>query len=206
MLRETQAHSTRREIVAAATRLFTERGYGVTSVDDIAREAGVSRATVFAAFGDKARLLKAAYDVALVGDDEPRALRDRAIAKAVLSEREPERVLERFARMCVDIGSRLPPMYEAVRGAASADPEARPIWDKIRQERSLGARHLVELLKPAALRAGVTKAIASDIVFAMTEPGLYQLLVNERGWSPERFEAFLAATLKAQLLDPRRKI
>jgi len=200
-LRQAQARSTRKAIVDAATRLFTTKGYGVTSIDDIAREAGVSRATVFAGFRDKATLLKTAYDWALVGDDEPRALREREIAKAVLAERDPQRLVELFVRMAMDIGSRLPPMYEAVRGAATADAAAQPIWEEVRRERSGGARNLVGLLvERGALRPDLTEEEATDIVFALTDPGLYTVLVEERGWSPARMEKWYAATLKAQLL------
>src|SRR6185369_15389921 len=70
-LRQRQARSTRRAIIDAASRLFAEHGYGATSVDQIAQAANVSRATVFASLGGKPALLKAAYDVAIVGDDEP---------------------------------------------------------------------------------------------------------------------------------------
>jgi hypothetical protein len=33
-------------------------------------------------------------------------------------------------------------------------------------------------------------------------PDLYRLLVTERGWAPERYERWLAATLIDQLLPP----
>ncbi|GAA1402143.1 hypothetical protein GCM10009613_61600 [Pseudonocardia kongjuensis] len=43
----------RRELVAAAARLFTERGYDDTTVDDIAAAAGVGRRTFFRYFRGK---------------------------------------------------------------------------------------------------------------------------------------------------------
>lgn len=43
----------RRELVAAAARLFTERGYDETTVDDIAAAAGVGRRTFFRYFRGK---------------------------------------------------------------------------------------------------------------------------------------------------------
>src|SRR4051794_8561600 len=90
-LREANAAATRRTIIGAATRLFVERGYGATSIDAIADAAGVSRATVFTAVGGKPALLKTAYDVALVGDDEPVAMPNRRDAKSVAAEPDPER-------------------------------------------------------------------------------------------------------------------
>lgn len=46
-------------ILAAAERSFLARGFGATSMDAIAREAAVSKATVYAHFADKATLFGA---------------------------------------------------------------------------------------------------------------------------------------------------
>lgn len=46
-------------ILEAAGELFLEHGYGVVSMDQIAREAGVSKATVYAHFESKERLFAA---------------------------------------------------------------------------------------------------------------------------------------------------
>ncbi|HLJ62809.1 MAG TPA: TetR/AcrR family transcriptional regulator [Stellaceae bacterium] len=46
-------------IRAAASRLFLAHGYGAVSVEAIAREAGVSKATIYAHFPDKANLFAA---------------------------------------------------------------------------------------------------------------------------------------------------
>ena len=47
---------TQSRIISAAVRLFAERGYDRTSVDAIARAAGLSSSAVFWHFGDKATL------------------------------------------------------------------------------------------------------------------------------------------------------
>jgi AcrR family transcriptional regulator len=46
-------------ILAAAKRMFLERGFGAVSMDAIAREAGVSKATVYAHFSGKEELFGA---------------------------------------------------------------------------------------------------------------------------------------------------
>ncbi|MCX4098073.1 TetR/AcrR family transcriptional regulator [Nocardia sp. alder85J] len=51
-----RAVRTRAAVAAAATRLFLERGYQGTSVDDIAAAARVSKRSVYNNFGDKQRL------------------------------------------------------------------------------------------------------------------------------------------------------
>jgi TetR/AcrR family transcriptional regulator, mexJK operon transcriptional repressor len=52
-----------RQIVDAAARLFMADGYGATSMDSIAREAGVSKATLYAYFADKAALFAAIISI-----------------------------------------------------------------------------------------------------------------------------------------------
>jgi AcrR family transcriptional regulator len=201
--RETQARETRRAVIKAATRLFVERGYGLTTIDAIAETADVGRATVFAAVGGKAALLKAAYDVALVGDDEPVALPDRPESRRVIAEPDAARMLAGYAAISATVSRRVGPMYDAVRAAPHADPAARKVWDKVRAERRIGARNVVRLVEDrAALREGLDPDAAADVVFVLNDPGLYQVLVRERGWRPEAFESWLSETLRLQLLGP----
>ena len=56
-LRERLKEGVRQELRAAALELFARDGYAATSVDDIARAAGVSRSTFFRYFGSKEALL-----------------------------------------------------------------------------------------------------------------------------------------------------
>ncbi len=53
------AASKREAILAAATRVFLDQGYGAASMDAIARVAGVSKQTIYAHFGGKAALFEA---------------------------------------------------------------------------------------------------------------------------------------------------
>jgi len=56
-LRERKKLGTRRAIAEAAARLFRDRGYDATPMDDVAREAEVGRRTVFRHFPTKADLI-----------------------------------------------------------------------------------------------------------------------------------------------------
>lgn len=201
-LRERQAAATRLAIIDAATRLFVEQGFVATSVDAIASAAGVSRATVFTAVGAKAVLLKTAYDVALVGDDEPVPMPQRPWAQGVARSTTPDGLLEAYADLMLVLASRVGAINEAIRGAAAADPQVLAVWAKIQQERRFGAANIVRMaVERGGIRPGLDTDVAADVVWVLNDPGLYVRFVAERGWSPAAYRDWLAATLRSQLLD-----
>jgi AcrR family transcriptional regulator len=203
-LRAANAQSTRLSVIRAAARLFAERGYVATSLEDVAAEAGVSRATIFTSVGGKADLLKAAYDVAIVGDDEPVPLPQRPWDIAVRNEPDPERMIDGYAQMITEVSGRVASVYEAMRGAAAADGEARVLLERMRSERRGGSAGFIGfLVARSALRPGLDKSRAADVVWALNDPGLYHLLVHDRGWTSRQFQTWLAETLKGQLLVAR---
>jgi AcrR family transcriptional regulator len=84
-LRERKKAATRLAIHEAGMRLFAERGFAGTTVDEIAEAAGVSRATVYAYFPTKeeivfgdAALAVGALDARLREGDEPAVAAIRA--------------------------------------------------------------------------------------------------------------------------------
>lgn len=173
-------------------------------MESIAAEAQVSRATVFTAVGSKKALLKQAYDVALVGDDEPIPFPDRPRSQEVRREPDPWRLIERYVGLITEMYGRLAPIYEAVRGAASADPEVREVWETIGAERRIGSDNLIaSLLARGPLREGLEPDAAADLMWVLNDPGLYHLLVNRRGWPADRFEVWLACAMQEQLLPER---
>jgi AcrR family transcriptional regulator len=202
-LRDAQAQQTRLAIIEAADQLYVERGYGATSIDAIAERAGVGRATVFNSVGGKLALLKAAYDIAIVGDDEPVPLPQRPWAQPVRDAKTQTECLERYADVVTLVGRRVAPIAEAFRGAAGADPEVREVWDEIRVERRGGAATVVRFLTDLGpLRSGLDATTAADIVWIHSDPGLYHQLVVQRRWSPSKFRKWAAQTLIMQLLEP----
>src|SRR5207248_847825 len=65
--------------------LFLARGYSAATMQAIAKAAGVTIPTVELAFASKPRLLKAAIDVAIAGDDQPVPMLERAWAAQALA-------------------------------------------------------------------------------------------------------------------------
>jgi TetR/AcrR family transcriptional regulator len=84
------ADRTREQILDAAERLFAERGYEETSLADVGRVAGVSRATPGYFFGSKAELHRAVIERCFA--DVRQAVREGK-ARALASGQTPEVIL-----------------------------------------------------------------------------------------------------------------
>lgn len=74
--RAAQAQQTSAEIARAARELFLANGWAATTVRDVARTAGVSVPTVYAAYGNKTGLTKALADAADLSADVSLLLAD----------------------------------------------------------------------------------------------------------------------------------
>src|SRR6266699_1032570 len=146
-LRRERAEATRFAIAAAAGRLFAERGYAATSIEEIAAAAAVSRATVFSSVGGKPELLIAAYRLAVRGPANANTpLGQQARSRRISAEADAHTLLAGYADVMVEVSSRLAPLYEAVRAAAHADPEARELWHLVSEERRTAAAGIVRRL------------------------------------------------------------
>jgi len=201
--RRVQARANRAAVLAAARRLFLERGYAATTIGDVAGEAGVSAPTVYKVFANKPGLLKAVVDVAIVGDDEPVPLMEREFVQRNMAEPDPRTKLTMYAEHFRTTAERSMPLAMVVREAAASDPAAAEVWEQLQRERLTGMTAFAAHLKAGRhLRRGVTADEARDLLWTYTSPDLYDLLVHQRGWSRTRFATFQAAALIAALLPP----
>ncbi len=191
--RQRQALQTRRLIVDAATKLFLERGYGVTTIDAIAAEAGVAVSTVYAIFKNKRAFLKEIRSAFL---DQAHT---REIHEEARRQQDPERRLEMIAhqsRRQWEFGGSMIAIHE---GAAAVDLEAAAEVREAQDGRRRMLTRFVEEMKDA-LRPDLDAGRAAAILLALCQPAVYRELVEEAGWSPDEYEAWLFEALKEQLL------
>ena len=199
--RREQAAATRREILDAAQRLFEQQGYAATTMAAVAAEARVALKTVYIAFETKSGLLRALWHLLLRGDEEDSPVGERDWYREVLEEPDPERQLRINARNSKTVKLRIAPLIEVIRNAASADPDIEVLWSRIQRDFYDNQRAIVERLhQRKALRRGLDVTRAADILWTLNHPNVWQLLVVERGWTPDRFEKWFADTAVAQLL------
>ena len=203
-LRAQQAAATRRAVLAAARELFIAQGYGATTIDQIAGQAGVSKPTVFTAVGNKQTVLSAVRDVAMAGDDERISVIERPLARQILTEPDQRRALRLLARLFTEIGGRYAEVDDVLRGAAgSGESGPRELWQTSEAQRLVGARVWVTaLVDKGPLRESVDEDTAVDLLWLHMAPDLYHRLVHVRGWSPQRFEQWLSDSLTYLLLPP----
>ena len=90
-LRELQAKRTRERILQAARETFRDKGYGATTLADIAGAAGVAESTVRAVFKTKPNLVEHLLRLAVRGSDDEMQLQQREAFQRVLAWPRPTR-------------------------------------------------------------------------------------------------------------------
>ncbi|MFY1677102.1 TetR/AcrR family transcriptional regulator [Streptomyces sp. WMMC905] len=203
MTRAEKAHRTRKRMLDAAAELFTEHGWAGTTVEDIARSAGVGVQTVYFTFGTKRAVLKELLDTVIAGDFDPVATLERPWAHEVVDSPDPAAQLALQAAGARRVLQRATPVLEVVRGAAGSDPELAALWQANQEQRHAVQLRFSEALMSktgGTLRGGHDAASAADIAFAVLGPETFRLLVTGRGWTPDRWERWAADALARQLL------
>ena len=199
--RRKQAAATRLEILEAAQRLFEGRGYSATTMAAIAAEAGVAAKTVYLAFETKSGILRALWNLLLRGDEDDIPIAERDWYQETLEEADPERQLRLNARNSRAGKLRVGATGEAIRAAAPIDPEIQTLWQRIQTNYHENQRAIVESLdQKSALKPGLDLDRATDILWTINHPAVWQLLVRDRGWTPEDYEQWTADTACSQLL------
>ena len=199
--RRAQAAATRTDILDAAQRLLEQRGYAATTMDAIAAEAGVALKTVYVAFETKSGLLRALWNHVLRAGEDAVPVSRQDWYREVLNEPDPERQLRLAARNSRLVKLRIAGILEVIRTAAPIDADIGGLWSRIQTDFHANQRVIVESLRDkGALAPGLDVDSAADILWTLNHPSLWQLLVDERGWTPERYEQWCADTACTQLL------
>jgi AcrR family transcriptional regulator len=199
--RQAQARVTRRAILAAARDLFLEHGYAGTRMAEVARAADVSIETVYKAFQNKSGLIKALFDVAIAGDDQPIPMLQRELVNRIREEPDPRQKLLMYGEHLSEAGMRAGSLQLLIRSAAASDPEVSAVWDQMVQERLTGMTEFArDLSQGGHLRPGVTLEDARDVLWTYNSVELFDLLVLQRGWAPDRYSRWIAESMIAALL------
>ncbi len=191
-LRAERAAVTRRRIAEAARGLFATRGYGATTLREIAVAAGVAVQTVYAVFGSKANILRQLRE-SLVTD--PAA--DAAFG-AALGAPTPSQALDLFARsirLRWETGQDIVAIHVE---AASTDPAIRAEVEAVLSARGQGIGRLARSL--ATLEPSLDERQVVAVIDALTLPEIYAELVGIHRWSADAYETWLVDALRRLVL------
>lgn len=188
--RQEQAAETRRRIIDAADELFVERGYGRTTLADIATGAGVAVETVYATFGTKVELLRRVWYVRFRGDERDVTLYDRPEMQTILAEPDLRERIREYANFVTANNRRIGPLLDALTGAASSEPAAAAMLAEW-ADRRLGVAAKFAQAAGRTNQLAIPVAACRDLLFATMDGALWHRLVLQRGWSDVRYSDWL---------------
>jgi AcrR family transcriptional regulator len=196
--RREAAERTRQRILDAARGRFVEHGYAGTTIAAIAGDASTAAETVYATFGSKVALLGELVRNAARGDGETEILEQEGPARveAATDQREQLRL---FAEDITRRLERVGPLLRVLANAAASEPALAELYRGLHEARLRNLRTLpVALARNGPLR--VDAETAAETIWALASPDLHGLLTGVRGWSRERYTAWLADSIAAILL------
>lgn len=196
--RQEQAKQRRQALLDVAQSLFLDRGYGDTTVAAIAAAARVSSETVYKAFGGKPGLVRALRTRALLGvGDVPAESRSDLLRDLA----DPHEVVRGWARLAAEVAPRVTPILLLVGEAAVLDASMRELRDELDTDRRRRMRANARFLaRSGHLREGVSLVTATDVLYAVSSPEMYDLLVVRGGWSLRRYSTFVETTISSSVL------
>ena len=191
------AQATRRRIIDAAGPMLLREGYHAMSISSLAAAAGVSAQTVYNAIGGKAAVVKAVYDVTLVGDDEPIPMPERPEFTAMSAAPDRDSFLRAYAALCATIYERTGPLLGVILAqGAGNDAGLQDFVATIEQERRTGNTNVLAALERVhGLPPQLDRTRFIDIVWAATAPETYDRFVRRCGWTHAMYAAWLAEAL-----------
>lgn len=190
--RAEQAALTRRAVLDAARELFVARGYGATTVADIAERARVSLDTVYATVGRKPALLRQLVETAISGTGQAVPAEQRDYVTRIGTSPMARDKIGIYAQAITEIQGRMAPVFLALRDAAVTDRDCAGLWAEIAARR---ARNMLlfagELRGTGELRQDLSDQQVADVIWSMNAAEYWVLLVHERSWTPEQFADWL---------------
>lgn len=191
--RQRQALETKRRIATTARRMFAEHGYAATSIESIAEGVGVAARTVYAAFGSKKAILGAICEQWL---EESQIV---TLIQEAMADPDPDGRLALLARASRRQWEQGVDVVAMLKAAAATDVEINRMLKGWASEREKAMGQVLSGMR-GAFRRGVDLETASAVTRALTGPEIYESLVLESGWDPDRHQEWVHKTLVDQLL------
>ena len=175
--RQADVEDTRDRIIAAARELFGQSGFYSVSLDDVAKTAGVARATVYYQFESKSGLLDAVVASIIQRVGIERAVRAREHPDAALGIRI-------FVQEVASFNSSEDVLLRNLYGLAAIDPETSRVLEQYEGLRKDALAWMVKrLADQGQLRRGVSQKHAVDMLWMLTSFRSFDQLYTRSGIS-----------------------
>lgn len=189
--REDAAQETRERIVRAARALLVDTGFYQVSLEDVARAADVTRATVYYQFGSKLGLLDAIALDATQRSGLARVFQAMAHPDAVEAVRGA--IVEGARLWAADVD-----VFRQVIGLGMVDPELKSTAAERERMRRDDLRHVADrLAAQGRLKPGVTAEQATDVLFVLTSFTTFDSLHSTSRRTEGEIAAFLLNEARA---------
>jgi hypothetical protein len=156
---------------------------------------------VYATVGRKPALLRELVETAISGTDEALPAEQRDYVRRIGAAATAVEKVSIYADAVSAIQQRLAPVFRALRDAASTDDDCAALWAEIATRRATNMRAFAaDLRSTGELRDDLTDDQVADIVWSMNAAEYWDLLVRERGWTPDQFRDWLTDAWRRLLL------
>ena len=200
--RRERSESTRRRIIRAAETEFLAWGYHGATITAIAKRARVAAQTVYFVFHNKAELISAVIENAVLGPDDPTPPHETMWWAAMVDERRPAKALEIFIRGAGPIFERTSGIVVVLHAAALTDAEVRATASRHERMRSDAFRQVVEILaSKGRLKDGLDTASATDVLMTVYGEDVCHYMTTTRGWTHDRYIDWVSDVLPPMLLE-----
>jgi AcrR family transcriptional regulator len=198
-VRKEQAEQTRTRIVEAAAALFQQQGYGPTTIKQMAERAGVAVDTVYAVFGNKARVLTAWMDSRLSGPHSVGNVMERPEALAIRDAKDHRAQIKAFVAFVDLISKHVWPVNDIMRSAAAVEPQMAAIYREMHGYRFKNMSVVASwLIARGKLRVDAKKA--TETIWTLASPEIWTLVIDARGWTKKEYLGWLEDTLVRTLV------
>lgn len=200
-LRAEQATGTRDSVLSAAEVLFLQKGWVATTIARIAKEAGVSKETIYSAFGTKTAILRELIERAIRGASPETPLLQQEEIRQLREMTDQARQIDTFASGIAEVLARVAPLMDVARVAAQTDEAMAELYLTLQRGRRRNLEWFAEaLVSNGPLRSGMAPDEAGTILWRLASPDLFLLMRRVEGVSEQEYVDWLATSLKLLLL------